>query len=220
MIIAHHLIWTAYGWWLPNDPRGSTSHRICRDIVTTLGDIHHGRKTVQPAGWEIREFYNIAPLVLKHDLLTFCPDERKIIAASFAETVTARKYTCYACAIMDDHIHILIRKHRDTAEQMIANLQKFSRDYPARINAARKRRVPMHVRDCPAAKLCDSAYIAYVRVRAWRRHAPFSGRASLDARRYMVLRCLASYGTAPSCVLRCYAVLRNDERGALPRRYS
>ena len=61
-------------------------------------------------------------------MLTLCPDERNIIAASFAETVTARKYTCYACAIMDDHIHILIRKHRDTAEQMIANLQNFSRD--------------------------------------------------------------------------------------------
>ena len=23
IVIAHHLIWTAYGWWLPNDPRGS-----------------------------------------------------------------------------------------------------------------------------------------------------------------------------------------------------
>ena len=28
MVIGYHLIWTAYGWWLPNDPRGSTSHRI------------------------------------------------------------------------------------------------------------------------------------------------------------------------------------------------
>jgi hypothetical protein len=25
MIAGYHLIWTAYGWWLPNDPRGSTS---------------------------------------------------------------------------------------------------------------------------------------------------------------------------------------------------
>ena len=61
MVIAHHLIWTAYGWWLPNDPRGSTSHRIRQNIVTSLGEIHHGRKGVQPAGWEIREFYNQAP---------------------------------------------------------------------------------------------------------------------------------------------------------------
>ena len=123
MVIAHHLIWTAYGWWLPNDPRGSTSHHIRQNIVASLGDIHHGRRTVQPAGWEIRAFYNKAPSVLKHALLTISPDEREIIAASFAETVAARKYTCYATAIMGDHLHVLIRKHRDTAERMIANLR-------------------------------------------------------------------------------------------------
>ncbi|MCP4379158.1 MAG: hypothetical protein GY794_23680 [bacterium] len=37
-VIAYHLIWTAYGWWLPNDPRRSTSHLMRRDIVTTLGE--------------------------------------------------------------------------------------------------------------------------------------------------------------------------------------
>ena len=29
---------------------------------------------------------------------------------------------------MPDHVHMLIRKHRDTAEQMIANLQQTSRN--------------------------------------------------------------------------------------------
>ncbi len=128
MVIAYHLIWTAYGWWLPNDPRGSTSHRMRQDIITTLGELHHGRRDLQPAGWEIRKFYNKAPSVLKHALLTFSPDDRKIIAASLAQTVKTRRYTCYACAIMPDHVHMLIRKHRDTAEQMIANLQQMSRD--------------------------------------------------------------------------------------------
>ena len=27
-----------------------------------------------------------------------------------------RNYTCYGCAIMPDHVHLLIRKHRDQAE--------------------------------------------------------------------------------------------------------
>jgi len=38
-----------------------------------------------------------------------------------------RRYTCYACAIMPDHVHALIRRHRDHAEEMIANLQEGSR---------------------------------------------------------------------------------------------
>jgi REP element-mobilizing transposase RayT len=36
-------------------------------------------------------------------------------------------YTCYGCAIMPDHVHLLIRKHRDQAQTMIDALQEASR---------------------------------------------------------------------------------------------
>ena len=49
------------------------------------------------------------------------------IAEAFAEAVANCRYTCYACAIMSDHVHILTRKHKHTAEEMIANLQAVSR---------------------------------------------------------------------------------------------
>jgi hypothetical protein len=48
IVIAYHLIWTGYGWWLPNDPRGSMSHRIASDVIAELGELHYGRKKVQP----------------------------------------------------------------------------------------------------------------------------------------------------------------------------
>ncbi len=95
LIIAHHLIFTAYGWWLPNDPRGSSSRTIKTDLLNHLGQLHHGRKRVQPASHEIRRFYNA--------------------------------YACYACAIMPDHVHVLVRKHKHLAEQMITTLQEASR---------------------------------------------------------------------------------------------
>ena len=57
MIAAYHMIWSAYGWWLPNDPRGSGSQTIREDILTELGELHLGRKKIQPAGREIRAFY-------------------------------------------------------------------------------------------------------------------------------------------------------------------
>ena len=71
MIAGFHLIWTAYGWWLPNDPRGSTSHEIRVERIAELGELHHGRKPVQPPSREIRAFYEQARQVLKHPLLTF-----------------------------------------------------------------------------------------------------------------------------------------------------
>jgi hypothetical protein len=48
MVIVYHLIWMAYGWWLPNDPRGSNSKNIKRDLLKELGELHHGRKRAQP----------------------------------------------------------------------------------------------------------------------------------------------------------------------------
>lgn len=127
MIIAHHLVWTGYGWWLPNDPRGSTSRTIRNDVIGDLGELHMGRKTIQPASADIREFYERASKVLEHPLLELTGLEAKAIGDSFAEAASRLRYTCYACAILPDHVHLLIRKHRDGPERMIVNMQEASR---------------------------------------------------------------------------------------------
>jgi REP element-mobilizing transposase RayT len=127
LVIAYHLVWTAYGWWLPNDPRGSGSDTIRNDALAELGDVHLGRKKVQPPRWEVKEFYDRAADRLTHPLLTFDEAQRAIIGGAFGEVVERERYTCYACAVMPDHVHILIRKHRHTAEQMVENLRGESR---------------------------------------------------------------------------------------------
>ena len=123
MVIGYHLIWTLYGWWLPNDPRGSTSRSIASDVISELGALHYGRKKIQPSSREIRAFYDRAKSKLKHDLLTLTPSDTKLIAQSFAQTIRDHHYTCYACAIMPDHIHLLIRRHKHFAEEMIEHFQ-------------------------------------------------------------------------------------------------
>lgn len=127
MVIAYHLIWTGYGWWLPNDPRGSGSRSVRLPVLRDLGELHYGRKRVQPPGRVVRGFYDDAHLRLKHPVLSFSDEQTRVIADAFAETMRRERYTCYACAIMPDHVHLLIRKHRDRAEAMIETLQRGSR---------------------------------------------------------------------------------------------
>ena len=127
LVIAYHLVWTAYGWWLPNDPRGSGSHTIRHGPLAELGELHQGRKQVQPTGREVRDFYAHAAELLRHPLLTFDEEERAIIAEAFGDVIQCERYTCYACAVMPDHVHILIRKHKHVAEEMAENLMKASR---------------------------------------------------------------------------------------------
>jgi REP element-mobilizing transposase RayT len=122
-VIAYHLIWTAYGYWLPNDPRGSGSQTIRNDVLAELGELHFGRKRVQPAGHAIQEFYEKAVPLLMHPRLSFDEQGRDRVASGFAEVVAAERYTCYACAIMPDHVHMLLRKHKHPSEQMIENLK-------------------------------------------------------------------------------------------------
>lgn len=69
MVAAYHLIWTVYGYWLPNDLRGSMSREVRCVNLAPLGEIHYGRKKIQPSGREIREFYEAARGLLKHELL-------------------------------------------------------------------------------------------------------------------------------------------------------
>ena len=127
MVIAYHLIWTAYGYWLPNDPRGSMSKTIASDVIADLGTLHFGRKKVQPSSREVREFRDRAKNALKYPLLDFKLAEFSAIAAGFADAIRRQNYTCYACAIMPDHVHMILRKHKHQAEEMLENLQETSR---------------------------------------------------------------------------------------------
>jgi len=90
MVIAHHLIFTAYGWWLPNDPRGSMSREIRKAEIAGLGELHYGRRRIQPAGRDIGDFYEAAKPILKHELLKFTDDEIVEIGTAFAEIVRNR----------------------------------------------------------------------------------------------------------------------------------
>jgi REP element-mobilizing transposase RayT len=128
MIIAHHLICTAYGWWLANDPRGSTSLEIRVESLAALGPLHYGRKAVQPPSRLIRGFYDEAGDLLKHELRTFDDPAIGILAEAVGKWLLDNTYTCYACALMPDHVHLLIRRHRDTAEIMLEKFQAATRN--------------------------------------------------------------------------------------------
>ena len=124
IVIAYHLIWTGYGWWLPNDPRGSGSTAIACDVLAQLGEVHHGRKPVQPPRETIAAFQAQAEELLKFDRLSFDAAQRRTVGQVIGQVIAARRYTCYAAAIMPDHVHLLIRKHRDPAEEMVGHFQQ------------------------------------------------------------------------------------------------
>jgi hypothetical protein len=113
IIVAHHLVWMGYGHWLSNDVRGSGSSEIRQEKFGDLGPIHHGRKRTQPSREELREFHRRAEPLLNHDVIWFDSAKRQALATAVGEVVTSLGYTVYACAVLRNHVHAVIRRHCD-----------------------------------------------------------------------------------------------------------
>jgi len=120
MIIGHHLIWTLYAHWLPNDLRGSGSTELYDDKFAGLGPIHHGRKPrhLQPSRGELKAFHRQAEPLLKFPRFWIDDAKRQAIGGAFAKVVAEKGYTVWACAILKNHAHMVIRRHRDDALAM------------------------------------------------------------------------------------------------------
>ncbi len=116
-MIAVHLVLTLYGHWAVNDPRGSGSSDFIDDKFEPLGPIHFGRKPAQqqPARKELKEFHAAHEELLNFPLLWIDDAKRKATADAIDEVIRAQSYTCYACAICANHLHLLIRTHKHDA---------------------------------------------------------------------------------------------------------
>jgi len=103
------------------------SRTIRNDIIAELGELHYGRKKVQPNSEKLKSFFRKTREVLKFPLLEFSEAEMIALGTAVSDCVSRHRYTCYACAIMPDHVHILIRRHRDRSEEMVVRLQEATR---------------------------------------------------------------------------------------------
>jgi len=114
-VIAYHAIFTTYGTWLPNDPRGSFSKHVYNEELAALGEIKYGRQYPQPSAPTLRRFRIAAIPRLKRPPCYINHDTRPVIAGAFGEVVSRLQLVVHACAIMTNHVHVVVRrvtKHR------------------------------------------------------------------------------------------------------------
>jgi REP element-mobilizing transposase RayT len=70
---------------------------------------------------ELRAFYREAEPRLDFDPLWYRAREHKLLAQSIAHVVKRFGYTLWACALCSNHEHLVVRAHRDRAEQIWNN---------------------------------------------------------------------------------------------------
>jgi REP element-mobilizing transposase RayT len=124
MILAAHVIVTAYGFWLPNDQRGSYSDFIRRWELLRFGNATKTNETRSVANRPHNPALRAAAKKeLMYPPVIFNGKQAATIAYGFADVVLRTACVIYACAIMPDHVHLVIGRHRYDIQQ-VANLLK------------------------------------------------------------------------------------------------
>jgi len=123
MVIAYHAIFTTYGTWLPNDPRGSFSKEIYNEQLRGLDKLRYGRQIPQPPKELLIRFWAAAAPRISRPPFFIDDGSRPIIAAGFSAVVQRLGIQIPACAIMNDHVHILVLRSKYRIEYLVNQLK-------------------------------------------------------------------------------------------------
>jgi hypothetical protein len=124
MVLGYHAIFTAYGFWLPNDPRGSWS-----DFVRSWELLHFGtatkvetRRSVAARPHDHQQRL-AAKSALKYPAVQFSGRQAATIGDGFGRAIVESGYVLYACSILPGHVHIVAARHPRRIERIVGHLK-------------------------------------------------------------------------------------------------
>ena len=123
MIIAYHAVFTTYGTWLPNDPRGSFSQEVYVAELRRLGPAEYGRQDPQPSAARLRRFRTAARPNLSRPPFFIDDATRPLAGAAFGEVAERLRLDVPACAIMNDHVHLLVMRSGHRIEYLVGQFK-------------------------------------------------------------------------------------------------
>ena len=124
MVLATHLILTAYGFWLPNDPRGSWSDFVGSWELFRFGRATrvHTRRSLARRPHD-RDARVRAKDAMKYPPVRFTGRQARAIGRGFGEYVGRSGLVVWACAILPEHAHVVFARHRLDADQVQIQLK-------------------------------------------------------------------------------------------------
>ena len=125
MVHGYHVILPNYGFWLPNDPRGSWSEFVRRWELARFGAT---TKSLERRDVEALSPVEIANRDAMRRSLRYPPvflngEQAATVGDGFRKQAAKSKYTLWACAILPEHTHLVLARHTYKIEQ-VATLLK------------------------------------------------------------------------------------------------
>src|SRR5215471_9139196 len=105
MVLASHVIFGVYGFWLPNDPRGSWSDFVGSWELFRFGPATKtdSRRSVAGVRHNVRDRL-AAKTALCYPAVVFNGQQALSISQGFRQQVATSGYMIYACSILPQHV--------------------------------------------------------------------------------------------------------------------
>ena len=123
-MIASHLSFGCYGFWLPNDPRGSWSEYVRNRRLLVFGHATKTDETVSVA----KVPHNHAQRQAAKRELTYPPIklsgvQARAVARGIAKAVKESQYRLFALCTMPDHVHAVVAEHGNPPLQIVGHFK-------------------------------------------------------------------------------------------------
>jgi len=124
MVRAYHVIFSTYGFWLPNDPRGSWS-----DYVRSWEVFRHGPATKthlrrsHARDEHDRRKRRAAKRSLRYPPVKFTGRQAVSVAQGFRNAIARSGYRFGACAILPEHVHAVIARCDHDIRKVVGQLK-------------------------------------------------------------------------------------------------
>ena len=121
-----HITFSTYGFWPPNDPRGSGSTEVRAQHLYEVGgptakvDTRHSVAN-RPHDYQLRLALQEA---LKYPPVIFTVRQYRAVGQGICAVCPKIDLVVHALAVMPDHVHLVVRHHHLKPDALIACLQR------------------------------------------------------------------------------------------------
>ena len=125
MVRAYHLVLTCYGFWLPNDPRGSWSEFVRSFELYRAGGGATKVNTKASLAHQSHDYAKRfeAKKSLARPPAVFNGRQARAVAQGFADYIQKNDRVVFACAVMPDHVHLVAQRCDHTIEKIAEQLK-------------------------------------------------------------------------------------------------
>jgi REP element-mobilizing transposase RayT len=124
MILGFHSIFSMYGFWMPNDPRGSGSDYVAAWELFRYGPATKVR-TRRSVAAKLHDATQrrAAKRALRYRPVKISGVQAVAVVEGFRQACEEAGYRIHACAVLPDHIHLVIGWHPRDIRKIVGHLK-------------------------------------------------------------------------------------------------